>query len=213
MDLIVSKRDDLVPPGRHKAEKWTRIGDYVGGLEAQLLIAAPRPDAPAAPSKKISRRGLWLPVYALGIVAAALWMSGSLERGTPPAAAAAQSRPVGAKSSSGLVFGLCDDGGGTNCVVDGDSFYFEGKSVRVAGIQAPKTHAARCDAESLLGHGATLRLQHLLNSGSMTMIPVEPGHDPNGRLLRQVKVEGQDVGAAMTAAGLARKTDGPAGWC
>lgn len=210
----MSKRDDLVPSGRHTAEKWTRIGDYVGGAQAQLLLAGPQPDPPEAPKKKIGRRGLWLPIYALGIAAAGLWISGSLERGTPAAAAASvESAPPGARSSSGVMFGLCDDGGGTNCVVDGDSFYFEGKSVRIAGIDAPETHAARCDAESLLGRAAAERLQSLLNSGEMLMIPVEPGHDPNGRLLRQVTVDGQNVGAAMTAAGLARNSDGRASWC
>lgn len=209
----MSKRDDLVPSGRHKAEKWTRICDYVEGAQAQLLIAAPRPDPPpASPTKKASRRGLWVPIYALGIAAAGLWLSGALERGTP-AAAAAQSMPAGAKSSSGVVFGLCDDGAGTNCVVDGDSFYFQGRSVRVAGIDAPNTHAARCDGEALLGRAAAQRLRRLLNSGSMTMVPVEPGHDPNGRLLRRVEVDGQDVAAAMAAAGLARNSDGRAGWC
>ncbi len=35
-------------------------------------------------------------------------------------------------------FGLCHSGGGSNCVVDGDTFYLRGDKVRIAGIDAPK---------------------------------------------------------------------------
>lgn len=217
----MSNRDDLVPFGRHKAERWTRITDYAPGADAQLLIAAPRPDLPETKPKRVSRRGLWLPIYALGIAGAALWAGGAFEAGAPGAEAAkavpveAAVAPASATSSKGLVFGLCDEGGGSNCVVDGDSFHLAGKAIRVAGIDAPRTHSARCDAEALLGWAATERLHAALNSGTVTTAPVEPGQDSNGRLLRRVEVDGRDVGQALTAAGLARASDGKtgAGWC
>ena len=213
----MSKRDDLVPFGRHKAERWTRITDYIDDREARLLIAAPRPDPPEAKSGRVSRRGLWLPVYALGIAAAALWASGALDSGAPAAepASAATVEAAAGTSSKGVVFGLCDQGGGTNCVVDGDSFYMGGKAIQVAGIEAPETHSARCDAEALLGWAATERLHATLNSGTLTTAPVDPGQDANGRLLRTVRVDGRDVAGVLTAAGLARPGDGDksAGWC
>ena len=219
----MSKRDDLVPFGR-QSERWTRISDYVPGAEAQLLIAAPQPDLPESKRKRVSRRGLWLPIYALGIAAMALWAGGAFDGGqprpqaasaAPVEAAAAQATATSSTSSKGLVFGLCDQGGGTNCVVDGDSFHMGGKAIRVAGIDAPRTHSARCDAEALLGWAATERLHAALNSGTVTTAAVEPGQDANGRLLRRVEVDGRDVGQVLTAAGLARPSDGktPAGWC
>ena len=216
----MSKRDDLVPFERHRARKWTRASDYVQGSDLQALLPAPKPDLPTA-RQKVSRRGLWLPISALAVAAAALWASGALEVGVrdpaangAPSAATASVKPAGATSSKGVVFGLCDQGGGTNCIVDGDSFYMGGKGVRIAGIDAPETHSAKCDAEALLGWAAAERLHAALNSGTVTMVPVEPGHDPNGRLLRQVRVDGRDVGDTLAAAGLARRSDGKrASWC
>jgi endonuclease YncB( thermonuclease family) len=215
----VSKRDEIVPFERPKAGRWTRVSDYVPEAESRLLLAPPRPDLPSR-RQRVRRRGLWLPVYVLGLAVAALWATGAFDRGQQDArgankaVAAASARPVGASSSKGLVFGLCDQGGGTNCVVDGDSFYMGGKSIRVAGIEAPATHSARCDGEALLGWAAAERLHAALNSGTVTMLPVEPGHDSNGRLLRQVRVDGRDVGQALIAAGLARASKGePKSWC
>lgn len=216
----MSKRDDLVPFGRHRAGKWTRISDYVRGADAQLMIPAPKPDLPEE-RKRVSRRGLWLPVSALAVAAAALWASGALDSGVPQGdeaggvAASASVMAAGATSSKGVVFGLCDQGGGTNCVIDGDSFYMAGKSIQVAGIDAPETHSARCDAEALLGWAAAERLHGALNSGTVTTSPVEPGEDANGRLLRTVRVDGRDVAGSLTAAGLARPAEpgSRANWC
>ena len=41
-------------------------------------------------------------------------------------------------------FGLCHSGGGANCVVDGDTFWIDGTKIRIADIDAPETHPARC---------------------------------------------------------------------
>lgn len=217
----MSERDNLVPFERHRARRWTRASDYLPGADARSLLLSPAPgESPSGRAKPAKRRGLWFPIYALGIAATALWASGALDRSAPPTTAAAaaagavDAQAAGTTSSRGLVFGLCDDGGGTNCVVDGNSFYLQGRGVRLAGIDAPDTHSARCDAEALLGRAATERLQGLLNAGELTLVPVEPGTDANGRLLRQVKVDGQDVGASLAAAGLARSAEaGRSGWC
>ncbi len=111
-------------------------------------------------------------------------------------------------------FSYCKWGGGTNCVVDGDTFYIGGQKVRIAGIDAPETHDYRCGSELALGERAASQLQALLNSGAVTMTGIERDRDRYGRLLRNVAVGGQDVGEAMVSAGVAREYGrGRRGWC
>ncbi len=83
-------------------------------------------------------------------------------------------------------FGYCQWGGGTNCVVDGDTFWIGGEKVRIAGIDAPETHPSRCEYEARLGNAATGRLHALLNSGAVTMTTIDRDRDVYGRLLRNV---------------------------
>lgn len=111
-------------------------------------------------------------------------------------------------------FSYCKWGGGTNCVVDGDTFYIDGEKVRIAGIDAPETHPPRCDYEARLGDEATERLHALLNSGAVTMTSIDRDRDTYGRLLRNVAVGGRDVGEAMVSAGVAREYgSGRRPWC
>jgi endonuclease YncB( thermonuclease family) len=124
-------------------------------------------------------------------------------------------RPSGARNDGARVaFGYCHSGGGTNCVVDGDTFYIGGAKVRIAGIDAPETHPPRCSREAQLGDQATHKLQALLNSGAVTITGIDRDRDTYGRLLRNVSVDGQDVGEALIAAGVAREYGrGRRGWC
>ena len=111
-------------------------------------------------------------------------------------------------------FALCHSGGGTNCVVDGDTFYLSGAKVRIAGIDAPETDPPRCAEEARLGAAATERLQALLNAGPVTMTPIDRDRDSYGRLLRNVSVDGADVGDALIGEGLARSYgSGRRSWC
>jgi endonuclease YncB( thermonuclease family) len=111
-------------------------------------------------------------------------------------------------------FGYCKWGGGTNCVVDGDTFYIGGEKVRIAGIDAPETHPSRCADEARLGNAATEQLHALLNSGAVTMTPIDRDRDRYGRLLRNVAVNGADVGEALISAGVAREYGGGRrSWC
>jgi endonuclease YncB( thermonuclease family) len=59
-------------------------------------------------------------------------------------------------------FSYCKWGGGTNCVVDGDTFCIGGQKVRIADIDAPETHDYRCRSELELGERAARDLQALL---------------------------------------------------
>ena len=139
---------------------------------------------------------------------AGMWAGFGLRRGPPVLAA---SEMAGAEIP---FFGYCPYGGGANCVVDGDTFYFGADKVRIAGIDAPETHPPRCAAEARLGEAATHRLRDLLNSGDVTLSRIEHDEDIYGRKLRNVAVGGADVGAALIGEGLARDyAGGRKSWC
>jgi len=54
----------------------------------------------------------------------------------------------------------------------------------------------------------------LLNSGTVTMTSIDRDRDRYGRLLRNVQVNGVDVGEAMISAGVAREYgSGRRPWC
>lgn len=111
-------------------------------------------------------------------------------------------------------FRLCHVGGGTNCVVDGDTIYLHGQKIRIAGIDAPETHDYKCRSEKALGDRATRRLRQLLNSGSVSLSSIDRDEDVYGRKLRNVAVNGADVGDALVNEGLARPYRGSKmGWC
>jgi endonuclease YncB( thermonuclease family) len=111
-------------------------------------------------------------------------------------------------------FDYCQWGGGTNCVVDGDTFWIGGEKVRIANIDAPETHPSRCAEEARLGNAATDKLHDLLNSGAVTMTSIDRDRDVYGRLLRNVAVNGSDVGEALVSAGVAREYgSGRRPWC
>ena len=111
-------------------------------------------------------------------------------------------------------FGFCHTGGGTNCVVDGDTLWLGGEKIRVADIDAPETHEPRCAAEQELGDKATRRLRELLNNGAVSLQPIDRDEDKYGRKLRIVLVDGHSVGERLVDEGLARRyAGGRRPWC
>lgn len=111
-------------------------------------------------------------------------------------------------------FHLCHVGGGTNCVVDGDTIWLEGQNIRIADIDAPETHEYDCPEEKALGDRATLRLQELVNSGPVSLSSIDRDQDVYGRKLRLVYVNGQSVGDTLVGEGLARYyRGGKRPWC
>ena len=122
--------------------------------------------------------------------------------------AATPSTPVRAS------FGLCHTGGGTNCVVDGDTIWLGGEKIRIADIDTPETHPPRCAQEARLGEAATRRLRQLLNGGAVTVRPIDRDEDNYGRKLRIVLVDGRSVGDTLVDEGLARPyRGGRRPWC
>ena len=135
------------------------------------------------------------------------------------AAATAEPAPAGDSQASAArtiraSFGFCHSGGGTNCVVDGDTLWLGGQRIRVADIDAPETHEPRCAEEAALGNRATRRLRQLLNGGAVSLEPIDRDEDRFGRKLRVVLVDGRSVGDTLVGEGLARAYEGGRRpWC
>jgi micrococcal nuclease len=145
-----------------------------------------------------------------GIVGGAAWSM--LPATDPPAPQTVQRI---AAPSAVRAFGFCHTGGGTDCVVDGDTFWMGGTKIRIADIDTPETHPARCPREGELGAAATRRLHALLNSGAVSLASIDRDTDRYGRALRVVSVDGRGVGDTLVAEGLARRYAGGRreGWC
>ncbi|WP_373886166.1 thermonuclease family protein [Sphingobium sp. CFD-1] len=111
-------------------------------------------------------------------------------------------------------FTLCHTGGGTNCVVDGDTIWLDGQKIRVADIDAPETHPSRCALEADLGTRATHRLQELVNAGPFAVTTLDRDADKYGRKLRVLTRGGQSLGDVLVNEGLARTWTGKREpWC
>lgn len=125
--------------------------------------------------------------------------------------------PQGADGSTAqrpTQFSLCHTGGGTNCVVDGDTAWIGGVKVRIADIDAPETHPPRCKREAELGRRATERLRELLSAGPFEAAPADRDSDRYGRKLRVLTRDGASIGDQLVREGLARRYDGGRRpWC
>lgn len=111
-------------------------------------------------------------------------------------------------------FALCHSGGGINCVVDGDTFWFGGEKYRIADIDTPETHPARCAEEARLGDAATARLRAWMNAGAFSLESAGRDTDRYGRKLRIVTRGGASVADTLIDAGLARPWEGKRRpWC
>ena len=96
------------------------------------------------------------------------------------------------------------DRGRVRYVTDGDTFRLEsGERIRIAGIDAPETHAdqARCAAEISLGNQAAERARELLDHREVELIRVGRSYN---RTVARVTLNGRDVAAALVADGVAR---------
>ncbi len=152
----------------------------------------------------------YVPLWAGAALVGTAYGGGWIDAGWPtrPAAAAVATNPIRAN------FGLCHTGGGTNCVVDGDTLWLGGEKIRVADIDAPETHNPRCAEERALGDRATRRLRQLLNEGAVSLESIDRDEDRYGRKLRIVMRDGRSLGDMLVAEGLARTWTGRRQpWC
>jgi endonuclease YncB( thermonuclease family) len=144
----------------------------------------------------------------------------TLDAAQPDVAAAARTPGAGTGAGAGdreaARFGLCAGPVRVTCVVDGDTIWYEGAKIRIADINTPEVSDPDCPAEAALGRKATRRLQALLNEGPFTLEPntFGPSEDRYGRALMVVTREGQSLGAALVAEGLAEPWTGRRReWC
>jgi endonuclease YncB( thermonuclease family) len=124
-------------------------------------------------------------------------------------------RPIPSlRAQSGGRFVLCGAGSGTNCVVDGNTFWQDGIRIQLADIDVPDAGTARCPSEKQRGVAAKLRLQAILNDGSFVLSGSSRRDDPNGGKLRIAMRAGRSLGDQMVSEGLARRWTGQAtSWC
>ena len=116
--------------------------------------------------------------------------------------------------TAAALFALCAPGPRTTCVVDGDTFWLEGEKIRIADINAPETHGARCSLEQQLGDAATARLIVLLNKDPFELASGSRDRDKYGRALRTVIRQGRSLGAELVSEGLAETWRGRrSNWC
>lgn len=101
------------------------------------------------------------------------------------------------------------------CVVDGDTFWLDGRKIRLADIDTPEISEPKCQSEYELGMQATHRLRELLSEGPFELQPI-PGRDKDkyGRELRVVVRNGHSIGDQLVSEGLARTWTGRREpWC
>ena len=120
-----------------------------------------------------------------------------------------------AKDEISRSFTLCHTGGGTNCVVDGDTIWLDGEKIRVADIDTPETHGPKCPSEGELGERATRRLHQLVNAGPFSVSAIgSRDTDRYGRKLRVLTRDGRSLGDQLVSEGLARTWTGRREpWC
>lgn len=123
-------------------------------------------------------------------------------------------RPVSAIAENGKVLWQeCrPDERRVTCVVDGDTFWYQGTKIRLLDIDAPEVEG-RCANERQLAQAATVEFTRLLNTGLVRV--AFDGQDQYRRHLAQIWVREGEIGTAMLAAGLAEPFGqrGPAPWC
>ncbi|OJY70816.1 MAG: nuclease [Rhizobium sp. 60-20] len=111
-------------------------------------------------------------------------------------------------------FALCDGPIRTNCVVDGDTFWFKGDKIRIADIDAPEIFSPHCEDEKHAGAIARDRLLVLLNAGGFSLQSGWRDADRYGRRLRTITRDYSSLGEMLVEEGLARRWNEPArDWC
>lgn len=155
-------------------------------------------------------------------VLAAIWIIlPEAQVSRPSETAAARTAPDAAPSpeTTGSIvrparFTFCGGASMINCVVDGDTFRLAGDKIRIADIDTPELHPARCPYEQALGEAAKQRLLELLNAGPFDLKPIDRDTDRYGRKLRVVMRGGTSLGDVLVREGLARTWEGRRrGWC
>ncbi|MBY3245974.1 thermonuclease family protein [Rhizobium laguerreae] len=161
--------------------------------------------------ERIRRRKRAAAVLCTVIIAVGGWLAYGGNEALPGFVTLAKTPTTDSLSAA---FSICGDSHRTNCVVDGDTFWFEGEKIRIADIDTPELSPPRCEAERIKGEAAKSRLLALLNAGKFSLAAGFRDEDKYGRKLRTVSRAGNSLGDVLIGEGLARSWDGARhGWC
>lgn len=166
-----------------------------------------------ASSPRKAKRGGWFAPLIVVLPLAAFTAVFAWD-GPPPGV----TMPFAAARASGdserARFGACLGPARTDCVVDGDTFWYRGQKIRIADINTPEVGDPQCPAEAALGAKATRRLTALLNAGPFTLERTDRDTDQYDRALRVVTRDGESLGGVLVNEGLAERWQGYRGeWC
>ena len=166
----------------------------------------------ARPARKAKRGGWFVP--ALAVLPLAAFTAVFAWDGPPPGVTMPFAATGASPDLERARFAACSGPVRTDCVVDGDTFWYGGRKIRIADINTPEVGDPKCAAEAALGAKATRRLTALLNAGPFTLKQIDRDTDKYGRALRVVTRDGESVGAALVDEGLAERWKGYRGeWC
>lgn len=147
----------------------------------------------------------------VAIVAGAVFTGLGVDLGISVLTAMASPSSPDAQSTE---FSICGKRRRVNCVVDGDTFWFQRKKIRIADIDAPELSPPRCEVERAKGEAAKQRLLALLNSGKFSITAIGRDQDRYGRELRIITRNGRSIGIVLVEENLARRWDGGRRpWC
>src|SRR5262245_12046212 len=96
---------------------------------------------PAQQGKPRRQPPAWWPLMALIVAAGILYGAAVLRQDDYDTSSR------GPAGSGNGTFSLCRRAAQQNCVVDGDTIHFGGEVIRIADINTPEVHEAKCDAE------------------------------------------------------------------
>jgi micrococcal nuclease len=91
-------------------------------------------------------------------------------------------------------FGLCSDPPHNDCVVDGDTFWLNGREIRIANVDAPEM-TAQCYAQANLAAEARRTLARVIDGVPLQIHGV--GRDRDGRLIARVVTPKGDAGKRL----------------
>ncbi|WP_236735608.1 thermonuclease family protein [Agrobacterium tumefaciens] len=147
----------------------------------------------------------------VAIVAGAAYTALGVDLGISASTAMASPLSLDTQSAD---FSICGNSRRVNCVVDGDTFWFHAKKIRIADIDAPELSPPRCEVERAKGEAAKQRLLALLNGGKFSITATGRDHDRFGRDLRIITRNGRSIGTVLVEENLARRWDGRRRpWC
>ncbi len=215
-DTFQRIKDAAARAEARQADPLAKLDRRVADMDAayKLRPQPARKDISRKPPRRY--RQAWNPsgttIFNIAMLAfVAVWFAPDIAELRIPAWGPSESTSTDSEIAS---FGFCHSGGGTNCVVDGDTIWYQGTKIRIADIDTPETHPPRCDEKARLGAAATQRLQALLNAGSFSLESIDRDTDRYGRQLRVLTRGGESIGGMLVDDGLARwYGSGRQSWC